>query len=65
MQNNQIDYIEFKANDLENIKAFYNKVFKWKFTDYESTYIAFEYSGIAGGFEKTDAKIANGVLVVL
>ncbi|SDS15757.1 hypothetical protein SAMN04515667_1539 [Formosa sp. Hel1_31_208] len=63
--NNHIDYIEFKAHDLEAIKQFYTKAFGWKFTAYGPDYCAFEYSGIAGGFEKTTQPIVNGVLVVL
>jgi len=60
-----INYIEFKAHDLEAIKAFYTAAFDWKFTDYGPTYTAFENSGVAGGFEKTDDDIVNGALVVL
>jgi predicted enzyme related to lactoylglutathione lyase len=64
-RNNHIDYIEFKAKDLETIKLFYSEVFDWKFTDYGPTYVSFEHSGVAGGFEKTDDDVINGVLVVL
>ena len=63
--NNHINYIEFKAKDLELIKAFYTKAFNWEFTDYGSNYVAFEASGLAGGFEKTDKPIQNGVLAVI
>ena len=63
--NNHINYIEFKATDLEATKTFYNKVFGWQFTDYGDRYIAFEASGVAGGFEKTDQPIINGALVVI
>ncbi len=63
--NNHINYVEFKAHDLEAIKTFYSKAFGWKFTDYGETYIAFEASGLEGGFEKTDALISRGALVVL
>lgn len=63
--NNHINYIEFKAKDLEAIKAFYQKAFDWTFTDYGPTYTAFSNSGLEGGFEKSDAKIINGALVVL
>ncbi|SFZ91765.1 hypothetical protein SAMN05428642_102304 [Flaviramulus basaltis] len=65
MIDNHINYIEFKANNLEAVKVFYNKCFNWEFTDYGPTYIAFSESGVAGGFEKSDSKIINGVLVVL
>lgn len=64
-KNTPINYIEFKANDLEKIKAFYTSVFGWKFTDYGEQYIAFENAGIEGGFQLTDAPIVNGVLVIL
>jgi len=63
--NNHINYIEFKATNLEDIKAFYSQAFNWTFTDYGPTYIAFSESGIQGGFEKTDEPIVNGVLVIL
>lgn len=65
MKNNQINYIEFKANDLNIIKEFYTKSFDWNFTDFGENYTAFSNSGIEGGFEKTDETIINGALVVL
>ena len=65
MKNNQINYIEFKAPNLDEIKAFYNKCFHWAFVDYGPNYVAFSESGLEGGFEKSDAKISNGALVVL
>lgn len=65
MKNNQINYIEFKAPNLDEIKAFYSKCFLWAFVDYGPNYVAFSESGLEGGFEKSDAKISNGALVVL
>ena len=65
LKDNYINYIEFKAKDLEAIKEFYTTCFNWKFTDYGSTYVAFSESGVYGGFEKTENEIVNGVLVVL
>lgn len=65
MENNKINYIEFKANNLEEIKEFYTKCFNWKFTDYGPEYTSFSESGIYGGFEKTKDEIINGALVVL
>lgn len=64
-KNNHVNYIEFKAKDLEKIKKFYSTSFDWTFTDYGSTYIAFSESGLEGGFEKTENDIVNGVLIVL
>lgn len=63
--NSHINYIEFKAHDLEAIKKFYKASFGWNFTDYGPTYIAFSDSGLEGGFERTEATIINGALVVL
>lgn len=60
-----ISYIEFKAHDLEQIKAFYNSLFGWNFTDYGPTYTSFSESGVEGGFEKAEGPIMNGALVVL
>lgn len=65
MEDNLINYVEFKAKDLEKIKDFYTKSFNWTFADYGPTYTAFSESGLQGGFEKTESEIVNGVLVVL
>ncbi len=65
LTNNHINYIEFKATDLEEIKRFYSQVFDWQFIDYGPTYTAFTNSGLYGGFEKSDASITHGALVVL
>ncbi|RKE98700.1 VOC family protein [Ichthyenterobacterium magnum] len=65
IKDNHINYVEFKAKDLEKIKTFYKTCFDWFFTDYGPTYIAFSESGLQGGFEKTESEIVNGVLVVL
>ena len=65
MKDNLINYVEFKANDLEAIKAFYQQAFGWKFTDYGPTYVAFSESGLEGGFDKSNEPIVNGALVVL
>ena len=65
MKNSHINYVEFKAKDLEKIKEFYTASFEWIFTDYGPTYAAFSNSGLEGGFEKTDTASVNGALVVL
>jgi hypothetical protein len=64
-KNNHINYIEFKAHDLEKIKKFYIQSFGWKFIDYGPTYVSFTDSGIEGGFERSEAPIVNGALVIL
>ena len=65
MENTLINYLEFKAKDLEITKQFYRECFGWTFTDYGPTYIAFSDSGLEGGFERTEEDIINGALVVL
>lgn len=65
MTNNHIDYIEFGAPDLEAVKAFYSRCFAWHFTDYGPDYVAFEKSGVAGGFRRIEGAVTKGVLVVL
>lgn len=65
MESKTINYIEFKAKNLQEIKDFYSKVFSWTFIDFGPTYIAFSNSGLEGGFELTESPIVNGALVVL
>ncbi len=65
MKNNHINYLEFVAKDLVAIKTFYSQCFGWTFTDYGPNYVAFDDSGLQGGFERSDESIVNGVLVVL
>lgn len=65
MRDNHINYIEFKVNDIEKVKAFYSNSFDWTFTDYGPNYTAFSSSGLEGGFELTEDKITNGALVVI
>ena len=65
MKTAPIDYIEFKATDIEKTKTFYANTFGWTFTDYGPNYTAFSGSGVAGGFELFTGPITNGALVVL
>nr|WP_299341149.1 VOC family protein [Allomuricauda sp.] len=64
-KNTLINYVEFKATDLEKVKRFYSQTFGWIFTDYGPTYTAFSQSGLEGGFELTEDAIKNGALIVL
>ena len=64
-KDNHINYVEFKAKNLEEIKEFYTKSFYWTFMDYGPTYVAFSESGLEGGFEKTENEIVNGALLVI
>jgi predicted enzyme related to lactoylglutathione lyase len=63
--NGRIDYIEFSATDMAKTKAFYERVFGWKFTDYGPDYTSFEDGRIAGGFTKEGNVVRGGALVVL
>lgn len=65
LRENHINYVEFKAKDLQKIKEFYSTSFDWSFTDYGSTYIAFSESGLDGGFELSANDIINGALIIL
>jgi len=65
MTDNHISYVELKAKDLEATKEFYKKSFNWKFKDYGTDYSSFSESGLMGGFEKQEADIVNGALIVL
>lgn len=65
MTDNHINYVEFKANDLDKVKAFYTNAFGWKFTDYGPDYTAFSESGLQGGFERSDEQIVRGALIIL
>lgn len=65
MQNNHINYIEFRASDIAATKAFYSACFAWSFIDYGDEYVAFSASGLEGGFEKSDIPPAKGALVIL
>ncbi len=65
IENNHINYIEFKSSNIEETKKFYSRLFDWKFTDYGPNYVSFSGAGIDGGFEFTEENIVNGVLIVL
>jgi predicted enzyme related to lactoylglutathione lyase len=65
VNNGKIDYIEFPATDVAKTKAFYERVFGWKFTDYGPDYTSFEDGRIAGGFTKEGKVVRGGPLVVL
>lgn len=60
----RIDYIEFPATDIAATKAFYERVFGWKFTDYGPDYTSFDDGRLTGGFT-TAAHGKGGVLVVI
>lgn len=61
----QLDYVEFPATDLAKTKAFYTRVFGWKFTDYGPEYSSFQDGRLAGGFTIASRPTAGGALVVI
>ena len=65
MTNNHINYVELKAKNLEAVKEFYSKAFGWTFIDYGPDYTAFADTGLDGGFERSDAPVTNGALIIL
>lgn len=63
----KIDYVEFPANDLAAVKAFYGSVFGWEFQDYGADYTAFSRQGLDGGFYAADLHSSaadGGALIV-
>jgi predicted enzyme related to lactoylglutathione lyase len=62
---NQIDYIELPASDIEGTKRFYSTVFGWKFEDYGPEYTSFHDGRLAGGFTTRESAPAKGILLVL
>lgn len=66
--NNQVNYVEFAAADLDATKQFFVDAFEWSFEDYGPDYIAFSNQGVDGGFYRAElASCADqgGALVVL
>ena len=66
--NIKINYIEFPAFDLEQVKTFYSDTFGWTFQDFGPEYCAFNDGDMDGGFytSRLSSKTSNGaVLIVL
>ena len=62
----QIDYVEFPATNLEQVKSFYEEVFDWEFTDWGEGYTSFKDGRLSGGFarvEKMPASLAPLVVI--
>jgi predicted enzyme related to lactoylglutathione lyase len=64
-QDRRVDYIEFRATDIGEIKRFYSVIFGWEFTDYGPDYTSFTDGRLAGGFSAAPEVTAGGPLVVL
>jgi len=64
-QDRRVDYIEFQATNIEEIKRFYSEVFGWELTDYGPDYTSFADGRLAGGFSAATAVPTRGPLVVI
>ena len=64
-QDRRVDYVEFPATDIEQIKSFYTSVFDWKFTDFGPTYVSFKDGRLNGGFTTATPPGSGGALVVI
>jgi hypothetical protein len=64
-QDGKIDYVEFPAGDLTELKRFYAAAFGWSFTDYGPGYGAFNDAGLDGGFNADAAEASAKPLVIL
>ena len=61
----RIDYIEMPVASVAQAKAFYGKLFGWKFVDYGDDYSSFSDGRMDGGFTAESAVKAGGPLIVL
>lgn len=65
-QDGMIDYVEFPATRLPEVKQFYTKAFGWSFQDYGPTYAAIEpAAGLDGGFDASPENPLTKPLVIL
>jgi predicted enzyme related to lactoylglutathione lyase len=62
---NQIDYVELPATDIEATRHFYAAAFGWKFEDYGPDYTSFFDGRLAGGFTTETTPPAKGLLLVI
>ncbi len=64
---NKIDYIEIAAQDPQQARSFFEKLFGWKFEDYGPDYCSFSDGRLAGGFYRADlaaSQSRGGPLIV-
>lgn len=62
---NHVDYVEFSAQNLSVVKAFYGQAFGWTFQDWGPDYVSFSGAGVEGGFRGGEAPKEGGALVIL
>lgn len=63
----KINYLEIPAKDIEQTKAFFEKLFDWSFVDYGPDYTASSDGGIDVGFYKSDlaAQTSSGSALII
>ncbi len=63
----KINYLEIPVTRMLESKAFFEKVFDWRFTDYGPDYCAVDNVGIDLGFFQSDRQVAqaNGSVLVV
>jgi predicted enzyme related to lactoylglutathione lyase len=59
-----INYVEFSSPDLAASRAFFEKAFGWRFTDYGPSYLAFGEAGVDGGFARGDDKVVPPLVIL-
>lgn len=64
-QHHAIDYIEFTVSDMDQSKAFYSRVFGWKFTDYAPVYAGIQGQDREVGGFTVGTPSSGGPLIVL
>ncbi len=65
MKTNQIDYVEFAAEDLAAMKTFYSTVFGWTFQDWGPDYASFSGAGLDGGVRGGEKPVIGSTKVIL
>ncbi len=64
----KINYLELPAKDFDAVQAFYEKAFRWSFTDYGPEYRAFTDGKLDGGFYRSElcsTTKAGAALIIL
>ncbi len=62
IRDGRVDYVEFRAPDLDQVERFYRDLFDWRFTAYGPQYRAFTDGRMDGGFAPAAAAMPLVVL---
>jgi len=58
-RDHRIDYVEFASTDPAASRAFFERVFGWRFVDYGPDYTAFDDGRMQGGFFRATPCVAE------